>query len=229
MALAPRKRQKKLERRKAKQKEKQRALAERNPRDRAARIKRSATAPILHCCTTDALWEQGVSSVLVSRELKSGNVAFAMFLVDMYCLGVKDAFFDVVPRAVYEKRIYGKLPGKYEMVDLEPETARKLVEGAVEYAGRLGLAPHRDYPKARLIFGDVDAGACTEKFVYGKDGKPLFISGPHDSPSRCHAIITTLSERCGEDGFEYIVSLSALGGPDLDEIDPLEDASDQVT
>ena len=63
------------------------------------------------------------------------------------------------------------------------------------------LPPHRDYPKAKRIFGDVDPNACGDEFVYGKDGKPFFIAGPHDGPSRCRQIIDTLTARCGAEAF----------------------------
>ena len=37
---------------------------------------------------------------------------------------------------------------------------------------------------AKLILGGIDSGACTEEYEYGKDGKPLFLAGPHDSPAK---------------------------------------------
>ena len=156
MATDTRRRQKQLERRKAKDKARKRALAQRDPRDVAARIERAATAPILHCCTTDVLWNEGMSHVLVNRELPSGNVAFVAFLVDIYCLGVKDVCFNVASRGTYDSMLYGKLIGEHQMVKLTPPEARKLIEGAVEYAGDLGLPPHPDYRKAKAILGDID-------------------------------------------------------------------------
>ncbi len=207
MATDPRKRQKKLQRRKAKEKARKKALARRDPRDFAARMQRAGAAPILHCCTTDVLWDQGMSTVLVSRELASGNVAFVQFLLDVYCLGVKDVVFGVVSRSEYDWKIHGKLLGSYAIVDLEPEAARKLVEGAVDYARDHDLSPHADYRKAKLIFGDIDADSCTEEFVYGKNGKPFFVAGPYDDPARCERIISILTGHCGPDGFHYTVPM----------------------
>lgn len=211
MAIDARKRQKKLERRKAKEKAKRKTLAQRGSRDVAAHIERTAAASILHCCTSDALWEQGMSNVLVSRELASGSVAFVAFLIDMYCLGVKDVAFDVVPRSRYDGQVYGKLFHDALVVNLDPEAARKLVEDAVEYARDLGLSPHADYRKAKFIFGDINADSCTEEFVFGKAGKPCFIAGPNDSPSRCNQIIRILTDRCGTNGFDHLLPLAGTG------------------
>ena len=210
MAIDPRKRQKKLERKRSKVKAQQKALASRDPRDLAVRIEKAVDAPILHCCTTDDLNNHGIASVLVSRELKSGNVAFVVFLVDMYCLGVKDVIFQITPRSRYDQLLREKLfPAERHLSALEPAAARKLVEGAVAYARQWGLPPHRDYTRAARIFGNIDASSCDREFVYGKNGKPCFIAGPHDSISRCHQIVGMLNDCCGTDGFTYFLPVSA--------------------
>lgn len=108
-AKDPRENQKKQERRRAKDKARKGTSGANERRGMAIRIERSATAPFLHCCTTTTLRDQGMSSVLVSRQLPSGNVAYAVFLLDAYCLGVKGTFFDIVSRARYDMQIYGKM------------------------------------------------------------------------------------------------------------------------
>jgi len=35
----------------------------------------------------------GMGEVLVSRMHASGNITYALFLIDFYCLGVKDSFY----------------------------------------------------------------------------------------------------------------------------------------
>jgi hypothetical protein len=210
-----RKHQKKLERRRAKEKAKKKALATHDPRALTTRLERAASAPFLHCFTTSVLWDQGMSHVLVSRLLESGNVAYAVFLLDVYCLGVKNVMFDIASRDRYDGLVYGKLLRAHDPVTLEPAAARKLIEGAVVFARAHGLPPHRDYPKAQLIFGNVDPNACGDEFAYGKNGKPFFIAGPHDRPSQCRQIIDTLTARCGPDGFHYLLPVSRSMGLSL--------------
>lgn len=223
MALDARRRQQKTERRNAKQRAKRKVLARCNPSDLAVRFQRTAAAPILHCCTTKDLWSNGIAKVLVSRELSSGEVAFAAFLIDRYCLGVKDVFCDIAARSRYFDQVYEKLTRSGKLVPLSPAAARKLVEGAVEYARHLGLSPHGDYASARWIFGDIDSAASDREFEYGQDGKPFFISGPHDSLGRCHSIVGILSERCGPDGFHYIVHVPSPTFGDAELVQLLDD------
>ena len=144
----------------------------------------------------------------LSRQLPNGLIAFGVFLVDRYCLGVKNALADVTSQSTYDQEIARKMRSEFTSKELPPAAARKLIESAVEYARSLGFSPHTDYHKAKLIFGDIDAGQCTEGFEFGKDDKPLFIAGPHDSPERCRQIMKTLTESCGQGGFDYLIPLT---------------------
>lgn len=207
MGIDPRKRQKKLEKQKAKKQAERKEIVRRDSQGMPVRLEASSRAPILHCCCTKTLWEVGVGNVLVSRQLSSGNVAFVMFLVDVYCLGVKDLFLNIIPRAVYSKKIYDHVLKQGPVQHLKPECARKLVEGAVEYAATLELPPHADYRVGKLIFGDISADACPQEFVFGRDGKPFFCAGPNDHAARCEEILRTLNRVCGPDGYHFVVPI----------------------
>jgi hypothetical protein len=215
MGVDPRKHQKKLEKQKAKKKAEQKELARRQSQGMPVRMEASTRAPILHCCCLKALWEVGMGNVLVSRQLSSGNVAFVMFLVDVYCLGVKDLFLNIVPRAVYDSKIYDHLLNQGPVKHVKPEYARKLVEEAVEYARALQIPPHPDYRVGKLIFGDLSAAACPEQFVFGKDGKPFFFAGPHDDAARCEEILRTLTRVRGANGYHF--AMPAFPSLDLPE------------
>ena len=207
MAMDPRKRQKKLEKQKAKKKAERRAIARRESRGFAPQFQAAANSPILHCCMREELWEKGIGEVLISRSLPNGNVAFAVFLVDVYCLGVKDAYSGIRSRLEYEDTLYGKIRRQSEIVSVKAEYARKLVEGAVQYAEAIGFSPHADYRVAKLIFGDISADSCTEQFVYGRDGKPFFIAGPYDDEYRCRHIVKTMESHCGPGGYHYLLPI----------------------
>jgi hypothetical protein len=205
MAIDPRRRQKKLERRQAKVKAKRRELARRESQGLPSRLQQASTAPILHCCVNSEIWRHGIGHVLISRQLAGGTVAFAAFLLDVYCLGVKNAFANITSRTYYDDDLYGKLAAQGPLAKMQPECARKLVEGAVQYASDMGFSPHTDYRTARLLFGGVSTEACTEEYTFGKDGKPLFVAGPHDNSFRCEQILKTLHNHCGPDGYHFLI------------------------
>jgi hypothetical protein len=205
MAMDPRKRQRKLEKQKAKKQAERREQAHRDSQGFAQRLQAAAGAPLLHCCMYKNIWQGGIGQILISRTLPNGSVAFACFLVDVYCLGVKNAYSGIRSRLEYEEKLYNDLRDRFELINVKPESARKLIEGAVQYAEKIGLVPHADYHTAKLIFGDISAASCVEKFTYGKDGKPLFIAGPRDDQYHCRHIMKTMESHCGPDGYHYIV------------------------
>lgn len=200
-------RQKQLARQRQKLKEK----ARRSNADKALAVQHqqalTTTAPILECLVPDTLYEQGIGNLVFSRSLPNGRVASVIFLVDVFCLGVKNAMPAVLERDTYDRNVE-RLSENGRYVPTDPASFRKLVEGAVAYADNLGFKPHASYAMASRIFGQVDAASSTQEFVYGCNGKPYYVNGPNETPSQARAIVEQLQRQPG--GADYLVS---LGGP----------------
>jgi hypothetical protein len=215
MAIDQRKRQKKLAKQRAKRKARAASQKQAVPTKSSGRspiasleFELAARAPIYKCYVADEVFNEGLGYVVVGR--RSGEeVAAGIFMVDAYCLGVKDAMAMLKPRAFFDDFIANVPMG---MREVDPTYAKKLVEDAVAYARDLGFDPHPDYKLPRKILNDIDASKCEVEFTFGKDGKPLFVSGPYDSEARSKQIIDTLQRRCGPDGYHYVTGLSPDGG-----------------
>ncbi len=214
MPTDPRKRQKKLERRAAKRKEKRHNLVRAHSAGLPGQLAAANRFPVRDCWIGDSLKTQGIGWVLISREMPNGQVAVATFLVDRYCLGVKDVWAEVLHRTAYEEKYLRRRSRELPAHDVSPAEARKFVESAVAYARGLGLSPHADYQKAMILFGDIDPAQSDAQFEFGKDGKPFFISGPHDTPERCRQIMAILMNKLGPGGFHYLME---VGGPGPDD------------
>ncbi len=147
---------------------------------------------------------RGVASVVVTRTDDAGQLRAGVFLVDLWCLGVKDAFQAEMPASDWPHQLGRILPAD-QRIALHPACARKLVEGAVAYAESLGFAPHRDYNAARRVFGSVKAADCPETFTFGRKGKPFYLAGPDDDHERVERVLRTLTAKVGADGFHYAV------------------------
>lgn len=149
-------------------------------------------------------WEdQGLAHLLVARTREDGSTDYAVFLVDLFCLGVKDAFFEAgVTEAELREFVDQRLPEDFRE-RFHPACARKLIEGALTYAESLGFTPHRDFRKARKVLSGIDASACPREFTYGRDGRPCYIRGSDDTDERVDRICAILEARCGAEGFDY--------------------------
>ena len=216
MTLDQKRLQKKLAKKAAKRKS---ALAEKKKRGGFSVTKgqflwAASVSPIHECLVPRDIFDRGIGDVIISRRMPDGSISASVFLVDTFCLGVKDCFFTNVPRSKYEERIM-HLEQNENLEKVAPEYAAKLVENAVAYAKGLGFKPHEDYSMVKKIFGNIDPSLCPTEFEFGEDGKPFYVSGPNQTEADSKRIIHTLSERLGPDGFHYLVRVDP--GEDLDE------------
>jgi hypothetical protein len=162
------------------------------------------------------LFDSGCGYLVVSRFKADGRVESGFFLLDVFCLGVKDAgfccFYSI---ADYQENLLDRLFPDEDRVRITLAAARKLAEDAVSYAKGLGFSPGADYKRASRVFGGITTADCDEEFMFGKDGKPFYIQGPSDSPARVERILRALEARCGEGGYHYVVA--------ADDFEPLDD------
>jgi hypothetical protein len=143
----------------------------------------------------------GLVGVLVTRQERHARVRLCGWLVDVYCLGVKDV---VGPRVMDERHaadFSGSFFAAYQARPLEAplELARHLVFGAVEYARSLGFEPTRGFAATT---GELGSWAGPSAIRFGRDGKPFFVQGPHDNAD---AVLETLERSVGRGNFTFLV------------------------
>jgi len=144
--------------------------------------------------------------LILARGGTMGPVSVAVFLLDAYCLGVKD----IIHRSVGSSQlpqIIDRLAGSAPLRPVEPAHARKLLHDLVRWAATFGFHPPREFAAAERLFGSVDPQACDATFEFGKDGKPFYVSGPSESPTTVRRRMNQLLARLGPDGFNYLVEV----------------------
>ncbi|UEO00432.1 hypothetical protein A9R16_003245 [Acidiferrobacter thiooxydans] len=161
-------------------------------------------APIHECLVPAELFEQGIGNLVFSRSLPDGRIAVAMFLLDVFCLGVKNALSAVVTPNEYARRVRS-LPTIEHYRRVDAACFCQLVKGAVDYARDLGFPPHGDYAVASQIWGGLPVDGCLEPFEYGHKGMPYYVSGPNETVVQAQGIVEHLARRLGPDKFHYTV------------------------
>jgi hypothetical protein len=140
---------------------------------------------------------QGMALVLVARADRNDRRAVCGWLVDTFCLGVKNAIGPEVMRSRdvprFVRTYFTAFPAPALPAPIE--LAEELVLGAVEFAALLGFRPHPDFAQTRAHLGNLgDSRAIT----FGSEGRPLYVAGPYEDPTD---IMRTLEASVGSDGF----------------------------
>ncbi|MCD6506617.1 hypothetical protein J7M22_08330 [Candidatus Poribacteria bacterium] len=162
----------------------------------------------IHECLINSSWrEQGIASILLSRRQLDGRIVFGLYLVDIFCLGLKDTFCNAdVSLLTYEREVKPRAYSADEPVECPIPLAHSIIYGGIEYAERLGFKPHRDFKLSKHILEEPDKIERVE-VEFGKDGKPFYISGPHDDLRRIKNVIKQLEERVGSGNYEVLIRL----------------------
>lgn len=205
MAHDERKRQKKLERKKAKRREAM-LQTERFAGDWPNNAETQARLPVYDCQVSSRLFQSGIGQAVLARTLLNGNLAVGVFLLDVFCLGIKNAYFRSMAPAEYREQLR-RMKQTSPMEPKQPSYAKKLVEAAEAWARGLGFSPHEDYQQAKRVLVGIDANGCDEQFVFGQDGQPHYISGPFDKSFRVTQIMQTLARTCGQGNFHCTVAV----------------------
>jgi hypothetical protein len=64
--------------------------------------------------------------------------------------------------------------------------------------------------------GGINVKDCTDPFVFGCNGKPLFIAGPNDGDFKCDLIMRTLERKLCPQAFDCVVARSDESEEDFD-------------
>ena len=164
------------------------------------RAKIVSKCPIFECLI-GSLWRtNGQASIIIARiNLKNpGFMSISCYLVDMWCLGVKDAFIrhkmSTNEYFAHKARITEPHKG---LDNISYEDARSLIFGGLRYAESLGFSPHQDWYVAQYAIEP--ERPYIDKFAFGKDGKPYYIQGPYDHERfRLDDIIKKIAPHKGE-------------------------------
>ena len=225
MKKGEKKKQQKAFKRRAQSQQQRRTIRAANVLSPRSYVRQARNYPIMGCWIRKDWQEHGLAVIVVARRQPNGNIVFGNYLVDYYCLGLKDTYCnaDIAPDEFHDYY----LPHMFQdagFIEIFPALAHEIIYGAMDYAAQYGFKPQRDFRDSQYVLDPPDAHPRSGAVEFSKDGKPFFINGPYDGVDQ---VIRQLMHTAGEGNFEY---LAMMGPPDafdddLDIDDDLEDAA----
>jgi hypothetical protein len=167
--------------------------------------------PIYGCWIMAGWQEMGIAPVVVARQPEPDKIMFGVYMVDIFCLGIKDVF----TKTDYSVNRFNRDLPNLASGDLEKcsvELAHEVIYGGLEYAAKLGFEPHPDYYKqhADLLLDPPDAHPRLDHVAFGKDGKPFYVTGPFDDKRKIANVVKTLTRTCGAGNFNVMAGFGDL-------------------
>ncbi|TSA30439.1 MAG: hypothetical protein D4R67_00475 [Bacteroidetes bacterium] len=173
---------------------------------------RARILPIGACYINDNWKDSGFAMIIVTRQHINGNITHGAYMVDLYCLGVKDSFwnFNQHPqefRELLEKQQRANDFGlRIRTVDYQ--VAHNIIYGAIEFAEEFGFYPHKSFEVTRYILEEDTDHIQLMDIEFGFKGKPLYISSP-ENPGEKNRVFAHLEKRLGTGNYHFITEVEA--------------------
>jgi len=143
---------------------------------------------------------------MLSRIQPDGNLVAGVYLVDILCLGLKNTFANAnLSTSSYRARLRDPIRNMQGLETCPIDLAHTIVYGGIDFAGQFGFQPHRDFKLSRHLLEDREGLVLRGDVEFGKDGRPVYVSGPDDDVRR---IVAQLQASAGEGNFDFMI-----GGP----------------
>lgn len=179
---------------------------------------RARSLEIGSCYVSKDLESAGEGQVIVTRMHTGGKVSVAFYLVDIWCLGLKDSFY----RLRMEEYEFEEMIRTYRvgLRKCSYDEAHNWIYGAIAYAEEAGIEPDKSFNITQYMLEEDDDNIPLIEYEYGKDGKHLLVAHSHLEVS---LYMPLLKKNLGEGNYDYILSLHDA---DIDDEDFYDDDDD---
>ena len=198
----------------AKKKSKNKSKGQQQPALSPYRFMRekTRTLPISKCYIAPPDWlESGMAHVIVTRVRPSGNLVMASFLVDTFCLGVKDAGYHENMTPYDFEQYLDNYKNGMGLEEISYNEAHNIIYGAMAFAEEGGIKPSKEFDPAGYILEEDTDDIPLIEYDFGKNGKHFLVVNPDRKEMPYYH---TLKKKLGDD-FEYVMPY----GEDIDNED----------
>ena len=137
---------------------------------------RARKLPVYKCEINDDWEEAGLAQILVYRQHVNKHLTVGIYLVDIYCVGIKDTFYYFNESEFNINERLGLVPFAREIISYE--LAHNIIYGALAYAEDLGIAPDPAFNLTRQILEEDTEDIPLIEVPFGRNGKPVLVLTP---------------------------------------------------
>ena len=169
---------------------------------------RARNLPLYQCLINEGWDDSGLAYIIISREHINGNLTVCFYLVDLFCLGVKDTFFRFnISKWEYDEMIE-KFTETMSMSVVEYNLVHNIIFAALEFAEEIGFKPHKDFESITqyMLEEDDEKIPLIDIACGDENGRPYYIQGEIDSDAKARQILNHLDKEVGPNNYDYLLS-----------------------
>ena len=132
--------------------------------------------PIYKCYLDADLTVCGEANIIIVRKHKNDKYTIAVFLVDIFCCGVKDSFY----KLRLDEYDYDEFMQRYvysrNMKEVEYVEAHNWIFGAIAWAEEAGIAPDKSFNLTQYLLEEDDDNIPLIEYEFGHNGHHCLIT-----------------------------------------------------
>lgn len=156
--------------------------------------------PIVACWVQEDWEKKGLTYVLVVRQHKTGNYTVGAFLVDTYCLGVKDSLLRFHIDEQEYKILLENIGNIFPLKEISYVEAHNLIYGAIAFAEEAGISPHKSFAVSQYLLEEDTEDIPLLDMPFGQDGKYYLCA---NSMLELNTYLPILEQNLSPDEFKY--------------------------
>lgn len=160
---------------------------------------RARSLEIGTCYISEDMTECGEGHVIVTRRHTGGRISVAIYLVDTYCLGVKDSFFRL---RLEEEELEEMLDSAPNLRECSYNEAHNWVYGAIAWAEEAGIEPDKSFAVTQYMLEEDTDDIPLIEYEFGRAGKHLLMANSNLEASR---YLPLLKKNLGEGNFTFTI------------------------
>ena len=164
---------------------------------------RARLLPIYKCYKGETIGDSREMSIMVIRKHAGGTYTLAAFMLDRWCLGVKDAIWQFsIPEDEMLDFVNRFANHIDQWTEIEYVEAHNWVYGALDWATNAGISPCKDFALARYILEEDDDNVELQEYDFGLNGEYCLMAKSHKEADK---YIPALTKTLGTGNFKVII------------------------
>lgn len=145
--------------------------------------------------------ECGEIIIVVSRIHPDGDITYAAYLLDLYCVGVKNTMWNFHQSENTVKEMLAEFSMENDCMDEIPYVeAHNWVYGAMEFALEAGIDPCKEFSLTRYVLEEDNEDVELIEYEFGHNGRHFLIA---DSRQEAAHYIAALNSNLGEGNYDF--------------------------